>query len=342
MGSKIFEKLQSSKNTSFLIFNKTDSFIHKHDKLYIIIPYYCFIYNKENENNLINFIEKYHSNKNASIYLIEGLYNGVKSLKLSEKYDITHIKITIKDVLYVRENLINIAINNLPSDWNYLAWIDYNIFFTNNDWIIDTINILDLYDVVHLYENVVHFDKNKVATHITTSLFKNTDKLSINDPNYCYNYAWGCTKKAYNIMEGLIDFDIIGNSEKKMAFSLIGKVEDSYNDKLSDEYKQKLLDFQDRCSNLISVSTIKGTILNYFNYNAINSKKLIEGSIILIDNKYSPNKDITYNKHNLIHLTSSGKRFAKNIEKYFIQNTVDNEIENDVISDELTNKIMEI
>lgn len=377
MGSKVFQKLQSSKNISFLIYNNSNknsfdsSFDSSHykkfydnEKLFIIIPYYTYSYNEENELNIINFIDKYHNHIKAKIYLIEGLYKTVKPLNIPSKYDIIHVKINITDMLYIRENLINVAINNLPKNWNYLSWIDYNINFTNPNWINETIDKLDIYDIIHLYDNVVHFDKNNVATHITYSLFReftnNSNNIQINNPKYTSNYAWGCSRKGYDIIEDLIDFNIIDSSEKMMAFAMIGKVKELCNyDKLSNEYKDKLIEFQNKCEdNIIRVNNITGTILNYYNYNYNNFDEKIteEGLKILIENKYSPNEDIVYNKHKLITLTSHGKRLEKNIKEHLIKNAsinklnnkyisnevISHQIDNDNISDELMNKLSSI
>ena len=118
MGSKVFNKLQGLRNISFLFTeNKSvDKSVDKSieinndiindglNKLYVIIPYYNYIYNKDNENNVISFIDKYSQNNNIKIYLIEGLYRGIKQLEIPKKYDIVHIKITIRDALYIKEN----------------------------------------------------------------------------------------------------------------------------------------------------------------------------------------------------------------------------------------------
>lgn len=383
MGSKVFNKLQGLRNISFLFTeNKSvDKSVDKSieinndiindglNKLYVIIPYYNYIYNKDNENNVISFIDKYSQNNNIKIYLIEGLYRGIKPLEIPKKYDIVHIKITIRDALYIKENLINIAIRNIPYEWKYLAWIDYNIQFTNNNWINDTIEMLDTNDVIHLYENVVHFNKSNIATHITKSLFNiyNNDNniTEYNELKYSYNYAWACSKKAYDIMDGLIEYNITGNAEKEMAYTFIGKLNEIINHDLNEEYKNKLLSFQERCYNSIKVDNIKGTILNYYNNNNLNYKKLIEGYNILIDNEYSPINDICYTKHNLIFLTTAGKRFSNIIETYltetndnddkdyntekefeekiinnFINNTIDENIANEIV-DEIIQTVLD-
>lgn len=383
MGSKVFNKLQGLRNISFLftenksvdksidksIENNNDSINDHLNKLNVIIPYYNYIYNKDNENNVINFIDKYCKNNNIKIYLIEGLYRGIKPLEVPKKYDIVHIKITIRDALYIKENLINIAIRNIPYEWKYLAWIDYNIQFTNNNWINDTIEMLDTNDVIHLYENVVHFNKNNIATHITKSLFNiyNNDNniTEYNELKYSYNYAWACSKKAYDIMDGLIEYNITGNAEKEMAYTFIGKLNEIINHDLNEEYKNKLLSFQERCYNSIKVNNIKGTILNYYNNNNLNYKKLIEGYNILIDNEYSPINDICYTKHNLIYFTTAGKRFSNIIETYltetndnddndyntekeleekiinnFINNTIDENIANEIV-DEIIQTVLD-
>ena len=55
------------------------------------------------------------------------------------------VQLRTKDELWYKENLINIAVTHLPSDWKYMAWIDTDIEFTNKNWVDETIQQLQTY-----------------------------------------------------------------------------------------------------------------------------------------------------------------------------------------------------
>lgn len=52
------------------------------------------------------------------------------------------------DELWHKENLINLTIQRLPTDWEYVAWVDADVMFTNPKWVDETIHQLQHYMVV--------------------------------------------------------------------------------------------------------------------------------------------------------------------------------------------------
>ncbi len=62
------------------------------------------------------------------------------------------IKLRTDDYLWYKENLINIALDRLPDDCQYVAWIDGDIEFSNENLIYDTISKLETHNVVQMFE----------------------------------------------------------------------------------------------------------------------------------------------------------------------------------------------
>lgn len=46
------------------------------------------------------------------------------------------------DELWHKENLINIGIASPPADWQYVAWIDADVSFSNPCWAVETVQQL--------------------------------------------------------------------------------------------------------------------------------------------------------------------------------------------------------
>ena len=65
------------------------------------------------------------------------------------------IKLRTDDELWFKENLINIAVNHLPKDWEYFAWVDSDIEFQNKNWVRDTIEQLKTYKIVQLFSHAI-------------------------------------------------------------------------------------------------------------------------------------------------------------------------------------------
>lgn len=56
-------------------------------------------------------------------------------------------------LLWQKEQLINLAVQWLPAEFNRVAWIDADLLFLNPDWAEETTQLLDHFPVVQLFEN---------------------------------------------------------------------------------------------------------------------------------------------------------------------------------------------
>ena len=63
------------------------------------------------------------------------------------KYIVLHAK----DELWLKENLINIGVQNLPYKWEQVAWLDSDIHFARPNWVGETIHKLQHYDFIQLF-----------------------------------------------------------------------------------------------------------------------------------------------------------------------------------------------
>jgi hypothetical protein len=54
--------------------------------------------------------------------------------------------------VWIKENLINLGIKTLPEDWKFVAWIDADITFLNQNWVDETKEKLQSSDIVQLWQ----------------------------------------------------------------------------------------------------------------------------------------------------------------------------------------------
>lgn len=92
----------------------------------------------------------------VKLCIVEAIYGQRKS-EIDDPRIVADIKVVKRTntVLWQKENLINIGINNLPADWKYVAWIDSDIDFVKKDWVKETIHQLQMHHVVQLFEDIV-------------------------------------------------------------------------------------------------------------------------------------------------------------------------------------------
>jgi hypothetical protein len=177
--------------------------------------------NFESRYKLANdYIKRMRKFKQIKLYMVELVY-GKQEYRI--KHEPTIRLRTDSQPLWVKENLINIGIKHLPSDWKYVAWIDADIEFNNPYWSTDTLKLLNGYkDILQLWETTYFLDKmNKpIETDYSMGYL------------YCKNvvgkyrhpgYAWACTRKAYETLGYIHDESILGSGDMILACALMGK-----------------------------------------------------------------------------------------------------------------------
>jgi len=293
-------------------------FKRRNEFLYVVLPYFNFCGFKRRRQLFVEFIKKIEKIPGIRMVVAENI--GPAPLPTLNVY--LHHKVNSPSVLWLKENLVNIAVGHLPSDWKYVAWIDADITFLNENWVKDTIRELDIYDVVQLFRTCVNLGPQGEAIKIDKSFgymhrdsntpYLKTDKYGFWHPGY----GWACNRKAWNQMNGLLDWAILGSGDRHMAMSFIGKALDSAPGNIHKNYKNMLVEFQKKCENL-EVSYIDGTILHHW-HGKFEDRKYRERWEILTKNKFDPIDDIEMSDDGIIHLTMSGERIQSELNGYFI------------------------
>jgi hypothetical protein len=247
------------------------------------------------------FMLRMEKESNVRLYVVELCYKKQKFI-LTQKKNPRHLQLRTETPIWHKENMINLGIQKLlPMDWKAVAWIDADIEFESNTWAQDTLKILNGHsDIVQLFSHAVDMDKEE----LTMSVFNsggyqhekgNTYKLGI---NYWHpGFAWACTRKAYEKMNGLYDQGILGSGDNIMMMSLLGNVHKAINDDNTKEYLETAYNFQDRVRTL-RFGYVPGVIRHYFHGQKVN-RKYRERWQILVDHKYNPLEHLTTNSDGL-------------------------------------------
>jgi hypothetical protein len=150
---------------------------------------------------------------------------GNQTFQVTDTNNPRHLQFKTDDILWYKENLINIGIKRSPDHCQYIAWIDLEVEFLNRNWVRDTMNALENSKVVQLFEIVqilgpeaqildAHMAYGQCYAKNRTGLYpgklKNKYKMSIK--NYCApGYAWAAKKSTLLEIGGLFDKGIVGD-----------------------------------------------------------------------------------------------------------------------------------
>jgi hypothetical protein len=273
------------------------------------------------------FVKRMEKEQNIRLYFVELAY-GDQQFHLTEKHNPRHLQLRATTPLWHKENMINLGVKKLlPVGWKAFAWIDADIEFESTTWASDTLKVLNgCRDVVQLFSHAVDMDKTNQALGIYPSFgfqLSKESKYGGTGINMWHpGYAWACTQKAYTKMGGLYEKSILGAGDHNMTFSFIGNGIKSVNTSTTDDYKQSVLDFEQRVKNL-RIGYVPGVIRHHF-HGSKKNRKYSERWQILVKNAYMPTIHITKNKDGLlIPSKSCPKQMLDDIMTYFSERNED-------------------
>lgn len=248
------------------------------------------------------FLSRMEQEANVKVYVVELAYRD-QQFYVTDKKNPRHLQIRGTIPLWHKENMINIGVKLLPSNWKAMAWIDADVEFENVNWAMDTLKVLNgCRDVIQLFSHAVDMNKHMEAMSIFPSFgfqYSKKSRYGGTGINMWHpGYAWACTKKAYDRMGGLYEYSILGSGDHNMSFSFIGQPDKSLNVDTTNAYKESLRLFQKRAAQL-RLGYVPGVIRHHF-HGAKKNRKYHERWQILVDNAYNPFIHITKNRDGLL------------------------------------------
>ncbi|MEJ1934637.1 hypothetical protein WDZ92_30940, partial [Nostoc sp. NIES-2111] len=199
-------------------------------------------------------------------WLIEAVREG-EAPELAEPGNPRHHVVTYRSGLWLKENLINLAVARLPRDWRAMMWLDMDILFVRPSWAADTLAALDRHHAVQPFSHVVdlgpameaHFIYTGFAfLHASRGRFDSKEALTWHP-----GHAWAFTREAWEATGGLIDRDLAGSADFLMAMGLIGEAELSLMPGDHPNYRAMVLDWQARAGRLpgARIGHLPGTVV---------------------------------------------------------------------------------
>ena len=294
----------------------------------------------ERRYELFRTFEQHMKDSGVQLYIVE-TQQGDRPFEVTDSNNRNHIQLRTYDEVWIKENMINIGVSRLPKDWQYVAWIDADVQFMRPDWAKETVQQLQTYSVVQMFETAVDFGPRGETLQIHQGFMSQYIKNGCNPPvgpghygsyvpvkNFWHpGYSWACTREAYDALGGLIDFCILGSADHAMAMGLIGKIERSAPQDINQKFLNELLIWQERAEHHIKrdVGYVPGTLIHYWHGRKAD-RKYVERWDIIRDNDFDPDDDIKRDWQGLLQLevlTPRQRRLRDQIRQYFRQRNED-------------------
>jgi hypothetical protein len=237
------------------------------------------------------------------------------------------------DELWHKENMINLALARLPTDWEYVAWIDADIMFQNPYWLAETVQQLQHHMVVQLFAQAVDLGPRHEIMQTHRGFVKGYFDEGFKCPNmkhkdwgyYGYGptgsfahpgYAWAARREALEHTGGLLEFAILGSGDHHMAMALIGEAAKTFPSNIHSRYAFKIMQWQDRAVRYLhrDIGFVDGTLLHYWHGKKIDRN--YRGRWVILD-EYDPDLDIKRDTQGLFVLTDNNPKLRDGIRMYF-------------------------
>ena len=241
-----------------------------------------------------------------------------------------HIQVRSDQELWHKENLLNLAIEKLPPEAKYVAWVDADVMFTRPDWAEETVQQLQHYKVVQMFSHAQDLGPNFEPMQLHAGFVYNYLNFGqkefqdlcpderVSNVNGHPGYCWAARRETLEALGGLIDFAILGSADHNMAKALLGLVHTTFFKGMTQGYKARLLAWQALADKHVAqdIGYVPGTIIHYWH-----GKKKDRGYDtrwkILASNKIDPDTHLFKDDQGLIRIHETNIGLRDDLRRYF-------------------------
>ena len=240
---------------------------------------------------------------------IEMTYEEKNKSEIFPIVDVQRIRRTVpaEQVMWSKEQLINLAIRNLPKDEKYVAWIDSDVAFADDSWVSKAIRTLSKHPLAfgQLWGtcDMLGPDGKKQGGMTMTSFAqqKAVGKSYVSCSNrqvadYWHpGFAWIATMEALKRTNNLID-KTLGSADRHMAMSFLGRAAETVPENIQNSYKLQVLEWQQRVlDNNIELVVVPVHIVHYW-HGSLHRRQYMGRWDLLAKHRFDPTKYLKWNK----------------------------------------------
>lgn len=245
--------------------------------------------------NYLKFSEKIK--QKADLFPIELSFNGDFFI---EDENVIRINGSKDNILWQKERLLNIALENLPKEYTNVAWIDCDIIFENENWVDEVNDKLKEYKVLHLFEKYERIGDNDEVSESGISIIKEIIDSGIIITNIKKGkpgFAWAIRRELIDDIK-FFDKQVIGGGDTLMFYSFVSKYKN--NGLLNKNWFSEFLKWYKYSSEKInkSVHYISGNIKHLYHGKRLNRNYNNRYNILNSIN-FSPSIDLIKNGKSL-------------------------------------------
>ena len=246
------------------------------------------------------FQERMAKTANVKLYVVEIAF-GDRQFEVTEKGNPQHLQLRTSQEIWHKENAISVGVKHLlPADWKYMAWVDADVTFLNDNWAQETMQALQHHDLVQPWSECMdtgpYGNTNQLFKSFASLVAKGIRQQAHKDEPYPYGhsgFAWACTRVFWENVGGLMEFPILGSADHHMAWASVNQVDRSIHQKMTDAFKRRCHDWQRNAFRVTHghLGYVPGTIIHSF-HGPKQKRFYRERWQILVEHRFDPDTDL--------------------------------------------------
>jgi hypothetical protein len=164
-----------------------------------------------------------------------------------------HVRARSKTALFLKENLLKLALARVPEDALYVCWMDDDLTFLQPKLAEAVVAALQEHPAVQMFEECEDLDEDggvmgvhrsaAAASRDGGALFKGVKVKGYHNASHT-GYCWACRKDVLDACGGFLDICILGSADAQMSF--LGMLGYGTTLNYAPGYKQAILEWQQR------------------------------------------------------------------------------------------------
>lgn len=206
------------------------------DEFWVITCYFNPLRYENRFKNYLTFAQALRR-QNVNLLTVE-LAASDDAAHLTDKLCNKYVRVLAQDVLWAKERLLNVALENLPDACTQVCWADCDILFHRKNWARVCSDMLRRHRVVQPFSTAIFLGPQETPTnhaqfrpsngfaryyhlHMGQMSMVNTDHVLKSHPGY----AWAARRDVLERMQGFYDKCILGHGDIVMALAFCHNVE---------------------------------------------------------------------------------------------------------------------
>lgn len=234
--------------------------------------------------------------------------------------DAVHIKGSQEHVMWQKERLLNVLIEQLPAKYDKIAWVDGDILFDNKNWVEDAEKALDEYPLIQLFEKGTSTDANLDPASSKPGIVAAGKATNAAQPGF----AWAARRETLEKCGGLLDTHIMGGGDNMMYFAAMGMFSTYMLTRTNIEWRQAYLKWAAKFYREVkaNVGYIPGNVMHLY-HGTYADRQYVERWMILSRNEFNPEEDIKINEDGIWEWASDKPDLHDSVAEYFAERKED-------------------